>query len=130
MSRWRLGLVLLLALIPVLPLVLGQTVGPFNERDAKPQVNIQDTEKVWVLEFKFKDPRLITVNVPGRGKKVCWYLWYQVINKTGEPRFFIPEFELVTLDKHTVHKDQILPKAVEAIKKVKIRPAISTSRTR
>jgi hypothetical protein len=118
MSRWRLGLVLLLALIPVLPLVLGQTVGPFNERDAKPQVNIQDTEKVWVLEFKFKDPRLITVNVPGRGKKVCWYLWYQVINKTGEPRFFIPEFELVTLDKHTVHKDQILPKAVEAIKKV------------
>jgi len=121
MLRRRFGLVLLLALIPALSLVVAQTVGPFNEREAKKQANIQDIglgEKIWVLDFRFKDPRLITVDIPGKGKKVVWYLWYQVINNTGEPRVFIPDFELVTLDKHTVHKDQIIPKAVEAIKKV------------
>src|SRR5262249_54322560 len=50
-----------------------------------------------------------------RGKRVVWYMWYQVINNTGEPRIFIPDFELVTLDKNTVHHDQVLPKAQMAI---------------
>jgi hypothetical protein len=102
-----------------------------NERDVKPEQNIQDTDtifekdgktykdhsKIWVLEFKFKDPRLITVDVPGRGRKVCWYLWYQVINKTREAHTFIPDFELVTLDKQTIHRDQLLPKVQDAIAK-------------
>jgi hypothetical protein len=93
--------------------------GP-NERTIKPQINVQDaaTKKLWVLDFKFKDPRLITVDIPGRGKKVCWYLWYQVINHTGEPRTFIPDFELVTHDFKTVHRDQVLPTVEEAIRKV------------
>jgi hypothetical protein len=120
MSRWRLGLVLGVALVPAV-LLVAQTVGPFGEREAKRQVNTQDIdlgEKLWVMDFRFKDPRLITVDIPGKGKKVVWYLWYQVINNTGEPRTFIPEFELVTLDKHTTHRDQIIPKAIEAIKKI------------
>lgn len=96
-----------------------------NEREVKPQANVQDGDdisspdsKVWVLDFKFKDPRLIKVDVPGRGQKVCWYLWYQVVNYTKEPRTFIPDFELVTQDKKTVHHDQILPKVQEAIQKL------------
>jgi len=119
--RPRLGLVLLLALIPTLSLALAQSVGQYNEREAKRQANVQDVdvgEKLWVLDFRFKDPRLITVDIPGRGKRVIWYLWYQVINNTGEPRYFIPSFELVTLDKNTVHRDQILPKAEEAIRRI------------
>ena len=71
--------------------------------------------KIWVLDFKFKDPRLIKVDVPGRGQKVCWYMWYQVINRTKEPHTFIPDFELVTHDRHTVHHDQVLPKVQDAI---------------
>src|SRR5437879_4181938 len=75
-------------LVMVLALGLGLVgvavaVNP-NERDVKPQANVQDSDdiakpnsKVWVLDFRFKDPRLIKVNVPGRGQKVCWYLWYQ-----------------------------------------------------
>lgn len=93
-----------------------------NEREVKPQANVQDQDdiskpdsKVWVLDFKFKDPRLIKVNVPGRGQKVCWYLWYQVINKTKEPHTFIPDFELVTHDRDTVHRDQVLPSVQDAI---------------
>ena len=56
-------------------------------------------------------PRLIAVDVPGRGRKVCWYMWYQVTNNTSEPRFFVPEFELVTHDvpKNPVFRDQVLP---------------------
>src|SRR5262249_4971934 len=100
----------------------AQTTNP-NERLGKPGGNGQDADasrnaKLWVLDFKFKDPRLIKVNVPGRGQKVCWYLWYQVINYTGAPRTFIPDFELVTHDTNMVYKDQILPAVQEAIAKI------------
>lgn len=115
MLRRRLALVLLLALAPVL--VLAQNAS-FNEREVRHQANLQDKEDVWVLDFKFKDPRLITVDIPGRGKRIVWYLWYQVINRTKDPRNFIPDFELVTLDKPGVFHDQILPKVQEAIKRV------------
>ena len=96
-----------------------------NEREVKPQPNVLDREelntadsKIWALDFRFKDPRMITVDVPGRGRKVCWYLWYQVINKTKEAHTFIPDFELVTLDKNTVHRDQILPRVQDAIRQL------------
>ncbi|MFN4259141.1 MAG: hypothetical protein ACK4RK_07570 [Gemmataceae bacterium] len=97
---------------------LAQSTGPFNEREVKPQTNVLDREDIWVLDFRFKDPRLITVDVPGRGKRIVWYLWYQVVNHSGEARTFIPDFELVTLDKPGVYHDQVLPKAQEAIRRV------------
>lgn len=89
-------------------------------KDEKPVVEAGADKggKIWVLDFKFKDPRLIKVNIPGRGQRVCWYLWYQVINRTGEPRTFIPEFELSTHDTNMVYKDQILPSAQEAISRI------------
>ena len=96
-----------------------------NERAVKPAPNVQDPDditspdsKVWVLDFRFKDPRIIKVNVPGRGQKVCWYLWYQVINNTKEPRTFIPDFELATSDRGTRHHDQVLPAVQDAIRRV------------
>jgi len=92
-----------------------------NEREVKPGPSPQDKDvinkadsKIWVLDFKFKDPRLVKVDIPGRGQKVCWYLWYQVINNTGKPRRFIPDFEIRT-DTNTVHKDQIMPKVQKAV---------------
>jgi hypothetical protein len=112
------GLALLVAVLLALSLAVAQSPGPFNERDVKKQPNVQDTEDVWVLDFKFKDPRLITVDIPGRGRRVVWYLWYQVINYTKEPRTFIPDFELVTTDKNTIHHDQVIPKAQEAIRRI------------
>jgi hypothetical protein len=119
---WVLGM--LAALLVVAGVQLALAVNP-NERTVKPEANAQDADditkpnsKVWVLDFKFKDPRLIKVDVPGRGQKVCWYLWYQVINKTAQPHTFIPDFELVTQDKNSVHHDQILPKVQEAIRQL------------
>lgn len=90
----------------------------FNEREIKSQHSQLDKTDVWAFDFRFKDPRLIKVNIPGRGTRICWYLWYQVINRTGEPRHFIPDFELVTLDPPAVYYDEILPPAEDAIRRV------------
>ena len=49
-----------------------------------------------MLDFQFKSPRVITVDIPGRGKKTVWYVRYEVWNRTGAPRYFIPDFDLVT----------------------------------
>ena len=96
--------------------------GP-NEQVVKPGVNIEDefvrkTGKMWVLNFKFKTPRLITVNIPGKGSRLCWYMWYQVVNRTAEPVTFVPDFQLYTHDTGMTYPDQILPAAQEAIRKV------------
>jgi hypothetical protein len=117
--------ILWIALAAILPVGAALAAGPFNEREAKPQRNVEDTEGIWVLDFRFKDPRMITVDIPGRGRKVCWYLWYQVINNpppdghgSKDPVTFIPDFELVTLDKPGVYHDQVLPKVQDAIQKI------------
>lgn len=96
---------------------LAQTPG-FNEKLAVPRVNVQDKEDVWALHMTFKGPRVIEVDIPGRGKKKVWYLWYQVINNTEKPRRYIPEFELVTLDRNTAHMDQVLPSVQAEIAKI------------
>src|SRR5205807_7039369 len=90
----------------------------FNEREVKSQVSALDKGDVWALDFRFKDPRLIKVNVPGRGTRIFWYMWYQVVNRTAEPQKFVPMFELVTLDNPGVYKDELLPTVVDAIKRI------------
>ncbi len=139
--RWRHCLILTAGLAAGLVLGGLTLAGNPNEHDVTPAPNVQDPDeiyqsdpndptktlikqgspvpkpdsKIWVLDFRFKDPRIIKVDVPGRGQKVCWYLWYEVINKTKESHTFIPDFELVTHDRHTVHHDQVLPKVQEAV---------------
>ncbi|MCY2938701.1 MAG: hypothetical protein NTV55_10130 [Planctomycetota bacterium] len=70
---------------------------------------------VWVLHLKFKDPRFVKVKVPGKGERLCMYLWYQVYNFTGEPRLFIPSFELKSDTSDTLYPDQILPAVEQAV---------------
>jgi hypothetical protein len=94
-----------------------------NVHVVKPEGNVQDADasrnsRLWVLDFRFKGPRSVKVDIPGRGQRLCWYLWYQVINNTGEPHTFIPDFELVTHDTNRVYHDQVLPKAQEAIRQL------------
>jgi hypothetical protein len=103
----------------VLPLGLSLAQGPltFNEREVRSQASALDKSDVWTLDFRFKDPRLIKINIPGRGSRVCWYMWYQIINRTGEPHTFYPDFELVTLDNPAVYHDEVLPSVEEAIRK-------------
>lgn len=90
----------------------------FNERTVGQQANPQDREGIWVLDFHFKDPRVMVVDIPGRGRKHVWYLWYQVSNNTGEPRPFVPDFIWVCHDENTAHHDQVLPTAQAEIRRV------------
>jgi hypothetical protein len=98
--------------------VQAQNVLQPNERPAPKRINPQDKEDLWLLDLNFKDPRTIVMDIPGRGKTTCWYLWYQVTNRTDKPRFFHPQFELVTLDRNTVHVDEVLPTVEDAIRKL------------
>ena len=114
------GLLTLAAALLCLDLSPAQGPSQFNEREVKSSGSLNDDPKsdVWTLDFRFKDPRLIKVNVPGRGTKICWYLWYQVINRTKNPQTFYPEFELVTLDFPAVFHDETLTTVEDAIKKI------------
>jgi hypothetical protein len=100
-------------------LAFAQATNTFNEREVKGTDTATDDPKsdVWTLDFRFKDPRLIKVNVPGRGNRICWYLWYQVVNRTKEPRYFYPEFQLVTLDHPGVYVDEPLTTVEDEIRK-------------
>ncbi|MCI0684916.1 MAG: hypothetical protein L0Y71_22700 [Gemmataceae bacterium] len=89
----------------------------FNEREVKSAPSKLDKADVWSFDFRFKDPRLIKVHVPGRGTRICWYMWYQVINRTGVPKDFVPIFELVTFDPPAVYLDEVLPTAEAAIRR-------------
>jgi hypothetical protein len=99
----------------------GLTLTPFSDAAKPNKYYLKDVTsrdgKVWALDFTFTEPqpRLIKVNIPGRGERICWYLLYSVINKSGEPRTFVPDFELVTHDTGMSYKDQILPAVQDKI---------------
>jgi hypothetical protein len=95
---------------------LGQ--GPTTEREVPSQSSPGDTGKVWTLDFRFKDPRIIKVHMPGKGTRIYYYLWYQVINRTGKPQPFNPMFELVTVDYPGVHTDVINHTVQDEVSKI------------
>ena len=70
-------------------------------------------EGIWVLDFTFKPIRIVEVEADGK-RVQAYYMWYRVINRTGKPRFFVPEFKLVT-DGGKVHPDVPLPLAVAKV---------------
>jgi hypothetical protein len=115
---FRLAILGVTVLMPVGVAVALQQTGGFNEREVKSEPTELDKAHVWTLDFRFKDPRIIKVHVPGRGTRLCWYLWYQVINRTGEPRTFIPDFEIVAQDFYGSWHDEVLPSVQEEIKKI------------
>ncbi len=114
--------------------LFGQT-NP-NEREVKSQTSKLDKVGVWSVDFRFKDPRIIVVKHPVRGERIYWYMWYQVINRSGKAQEIAPYFELVTLDNPGIYRDEILVTAEEAIKKIedpsnyqKIKNTVVISRT-
>src|SRR5439155_1095344 len=80
-----------------------------------------DRPDVWTLNFRYKPPRIKEVDgFDAKGnpvKQTVWYMWYQVYNRSGDPVYFIPEFELVTKDLNTSHLDEPQPYIFEQIKK-------------
>ena len=69
----------------------------------------------WIVDqFEFLPPRMITVDVPGKGRRLLLYLVYKVTNKGEKPRFFLPDLVIVD-NKGNVVNDTIVPKAQRAI---------------
>ncbi len=84
-----------------------QYVVPGQSTEA--EVRIQ--KDIWTLdEFSFLPPRLINVDIPGRGRKLVWYMVYRVVNRSDQPRRFVPLFTLKT-DTGRVYRDVVIPKA-------------------
>jgi hypothetical protein len=118
MSRRWIAAAPLALLVGVAAVVAQAPGGGYNVIPAPPRVNVEDKEDVWVLDFQFKSPRVLAnVDIPGRGKKTVLYVWYQVWNRTGAPRYFIPDFDLLT-NKGTRHRDEVLPAVEDAAKKI------------
>lgn len=98
-----------------------QVPGP-NWTQADTAVHPKDPQGIWILEFSFKPVRLIEVEIPGRGRRKVHYMYYKVVNRTGESRLLVPQFTLVT-DAGQRYEDQPLPLAVKRIQ-VKEDPTI------
>jgi hypothetical protein len=75
----------------------------------------RDKNGIWVLDFSFKPLRLRTVEVPGKGRRVIHYLYYKVVNRTGKPRMFVPQFIMVN-EEGKKFEDEVVPQAIPVIK--------------
>jgi hypothetical protein len=58
--------------------------------------------------------RLVTVEVPGKGRRRIHYLYYRLVNRTGKPRNFVPQFTLVT-ETGKVYEESVLPRGVPMV---------------
>lgn len=114
-----LGLALFVAALSAGAALSQNTNNEFEIKSAPSNLDkAEGKADIWALDFRFKAPRLIKVNYPGRGTRMFWYMWYQVINRTEQPRLIAPTFELVSHEPPGVHLDEVLPAVVEAISKV------------
>jgi hypothetical protein len=74
----------------------------------------RDKEGIWVLDFHFKPLRIRTVEIPGKGRRAVYYLYYKVVNHTDKPRMFVPQFIMVN-EEGKKFEDQVIPQAIPLI---------------
>jgi hypothetical protein len=113
-------LALLLSLVCPLSLSAQDKIekDQYGEREVERTPHPRDKDDTWTLSFRFKDPRIIEVDIPAVGKRKVWYMWYQVYNLTGEPRQLVPQFEFLSYDKSATFIDQVLPSVQDEIIKI------------
>ncbi|QEL18456.1 hypothetical protein [Limnoglobus roseus] len=87
---------------------------PFSTVD--PATAAGDKPGNWTLHFRYAPPRIITVDVPGKGKVTAWYMVYRIFNTTSTPQAVTSlKFDLVTKDLNTTHLDEPQPAVFKAI---------------
>jgi hypothetical protein len=109
-----------------------------REKKIEPLTLELDQPGVWTLHFRYKPPRIVTLDGftkdGKRARQVVWYMWYQVYNlpparpdsepanpgdrNLGQPVTFLPEFDLVTKDLLTTHLDEPQPLIVSQLDKI------------
>ena len=125
--------------LSALPFVSAQDGTFSGERTVEAQTIARDRRGIWTMSLVFRNPQVISADIPGRGVKSVWYMWYQVYNMgtvgpnpvnpketevSGDPHVFVPEFELVTLDRKTSHLDEVLPTVLDKV----IRPEVDPNK--
>ncbi len=80
----------------------------------------------WELEFEYRTPQPITIQMPGwKEKRTFWYMPYTVTNRSGADRIFVPGFSLYTDTGQVVRSGEKIPAAVfQAIKKLHNNPLL------
>jgi hypothetical protein len=102
------------ALVPVLPTTPVRKGTPgYNVQMVDASLLPRDKEGIWVLDFAFKPVRLRTIDTD-KGRRTIHYLYYRVVNHTGKPRTFVPQFSLVT-DTGQRLEDAVIPQAIPII---------------
>ncbi|MGC8639420.1 MAG: hypothetical protein ACP5XB_06030 [Isosphaeraceae bacterium] len=105
------------------PAVLVPPLKTVPVRRDKPAYNYQiintallprDKQGIWVLDFSFKPLRIKDVEIPGKGRRPVHYLYYKVVNRTGKPRMFVPQFIMVN-EEGKRFEDRVIPEAIPLI---------------
>jgi hypothetical protein len=108
---------------PIPPAELVPNLKTITVRHDKPSFNTQmvntaklprDKEGIWILDFAFKPLRIRTVEIPGKGRRPVHYLYYRVVNRTGKPRMFVPQFVMVN-EEGKKFEDQVIPQVLPLI---------------
>jgi hypothetical protein len=81
-----------------------------------------DKQGIWELDFAYGRLRGMKVNIRGKGERKIYYLYYKVVNRTGAPRMFAPQFIMVN-DKDEKFEDSVVPQAIQAVR-LRERPSI------
>ncbi len=85
-------------------------------RTVEPATAANDKAGNWTLHFRYAPPRIITVDVPGKGMVTAWYMVYRIYNTSPNPQAVTSlKFELVTKDLLTTHLDEPQPAVFKAI---------------
>jgi hypothetical protein len=87
----------------------------FNYQMVDASLLPRDKQGIWVLDFTFRPLRIKTIDVPGKGRRQIFYLYYKVVNRTGQPRMFVPQFYMVN-EKGQKFEDQVIPEVIPLIK--------------
>ena len=58
-------------------------------------------------------------------RQVAWYLWYQVYNRSGEPVYCTPEFELVTRNPPGSYLDEPQPYIFDQIRRFEVEAQVT-----
>ena len=113
----RLGLAAIaLGLSPAVPASAQPPKSGDPSRLVEPAPAPGDKAGNWTLHLRYTPPRILTVDVPGKGKVTAWYMVYRIYNKTGTPQNVTSlKFELVTKDLNTAHLDEPQPAVFKAI---------------
>jgi hypothetical protein len=83
----------------------------FNLVSVKPLP--KDPEGIWVLDFAFKPLRIKQIENPKRQQ--VHYLYYKVVNRTGAPRIFAPQFVMVN-ESGERFEEGLIPRIIPLIK--------------